>query len=145
MHSDRHYRNYIYIGGEYNADGSRRIATLDLTGGGERRELFVDAKGIRRVYTDERGILRTATDAEYNAMLIGKGRQAASSAFIKSDSVEGVVLADAPPGYRVGYDLGDICDYVDGALGVVSSMRITEVCESHEGGAPSVRLTLGNV
>ena len=37
---DRDLRNFFYIAGEIEDDDSRKIVTLDLSDGGERRELL---------------------------------------------------------------------------------------------------------
>ncbi len=141
--SDRDLRNYFYIAGEYASDGSRKVVTLDLSSGGERRELFVDARNIRRTYKDENGTTHIATDAEYTAMLAGRGYEVAAehAAF---ELVEGTVAGQAPPVYREGYDLGDICDYTDTSLGIQRSLRITEITELRFGGVFSVSLKLSD-
>jgi hypothetical protein len=142
--NERDLRNFFYIAGEYASDGSRKVVTLDLTGGGERRELFVDAKDIRRTYKDENGITHTASDAEYTAMLTGRGYEAAAehAAF---ELVEGIVAGHAPPVYREGYDLGDICDYTDTTLGIQRPLRITEITELCRDGVFSVSLKLSGM
>lgn len=136
------YRNYFYIAGEIADDGSRTVAKLDLTGGlTDRREFFVDAHTLKRNFKDGMGVTHTATEVEYASMLRGRGLEVAAK-YQKIERVECVADEGAPPVYSRDYDLGDLCDCTDTALGIEHTLRITEITELCEKGVRSVRLIL---
>lgn len=140
---DRDLRNFFYIAGEIEDDDSRKIVTLDLSDGGERRELFVDARSVRRRYKDENGVTHVATEFEYAEMLRGWGREVAAE-HAAIELTVGTVADGVPPVYREDYDLGDLCDYTDTSLGIQRSMRIAEITELRSGGMFSVHLKLSD-
>lgn len=142
-YSDRDLRNFFYIAGEIESDGSRKTVTLDLSDGGERREYFVDARSVRRIYRDENGVRHEASEYEYAQMLRGKGLEVAEK-HAAVELIEGTVAQGVPPVYREDYDLGDLCDYTDTALRLARSMRIIEAAEHYSGGAFTVSLKLSD-
>ena len=61
--NDKKWRNYAYVAGE--GEGSARIVEIvDQTSGGERRELYVDARDISR---------GSLTETQYRALLAARG------------------------------------------------------------------------
>ena len=142
-YSELDLRNFFYIAGQIENDGSRKLVTLDLSAGRERRELFVDARSVRRSYKDEFGITHTATDAQYAEMLRGRGYEVAAE-HAAVELVVGTVASELPPVYREDYDLGDICDFYDTSLGIQRAMRITEIIEHWSSGVFSVNLKLSD-
>lgn len=124
------YANFAYVGGE--GDGSARtIITIDKTNGGERRELWVDAKDIQK------GDL---SDADYKAQLTQRGVEKLAEA-AKSESFSADAVDTANFEYLTDWDLGDIVSFEKWGLRL--DERITEVEEVYENGVETVTPTCG--
>ena len=127
------YRNVAYVGGE--GEGSARmVVTVDLSGGGERRELWVDAKDIRSEDLDPEA---------YQAALRQRGlEKLAQCVRVESFEADG---EDVPNfAYRKDWDLGDLVTAQYARLGISFTARITEVEEVYENGVETVTPTLGD-
>lgn len=66
------FKNYAYVCGE--GEGSERVVVgIDLTNGGPRYELYVDARNVSKTYTDANGGEQTYNDEEYQNVLMNYG------------------------------------------------------------------------
>ena len=126
------YKNFAYVVGE----GDTPITTTvnNVLPGEARRELYVDASGVKR----EDGV----TDAEYIALLQQTGIEKLGQ-YPRVASIKGDVDAQSNLIYREDYDLGDKCSYIDVADGIQCDDRITAIKEVYEKGKYEVTPTLG--
>lgn len=126
------WKNFAFVGGD--GEGSARtVVTVDHTGGGERREIFVDARDLSR---------DGLTDAEYLAALRQRGEERLA-ACIRVLAFEGGGEAVGNFEYLTDWDLGDIVTVQFAKLGISENLRITEVEEVYEGGVLTVTPTFG--
>lgn len=125
------YANYAIVGGE--GDGAARvIVEVDHTGGGERRELWVDAKDLQK---------GTLSDADYRAQLVQRGVEKLAEAR-KSESFSAGAADAGNFRYLTDWDLGDIVSFE--RWGIRLDQRITEIEEVDEGGVVTITPTCGS-
>lgn len=129
------YKNYFVVGGQ--GEGAERItATLDLSEGGYRRELFIDGKS--KSYAEDK-----QTQEEYMEVLIQLATEKAQR-YVSIENVEFDTVADAGAKYLEDYDLGDKCDIIIDSIGKAYEARIIEVLETWDSGVHQVTLTFGD-
>lgn len=132
QHNDQLLKTLAYVGGE--GEGADRIYVT--VGGGEGlelRELFVDAKDIRK---------ENLSDAEYIELLVQRGMEKLAENTI-AESFECDTGADVNFKYKQDYDLGDIVTIRKRAWGITQDQRIEEIQEIYEYGQMRVVPTLG--
>lgn len=146
------YKNVFYVGGE--GEGSnRRVVTIGDTSstGLDRREVFIDARDIRR---DGDPILDAdgkptgqykpdLTDAQYDELLVERGMEKAKE-YIFSQSVDSSVDPMLKYVYMRDYDLGDIVTVTKERWGISMDVRITEIMEQYAGGSCTIVPTFGD-
>lgn len=127
------FKNFAYVGGE--GDGADRIVvTVDQTEGGERREIFVDAKDLQQ------GDLSLDT---YKDMLRQRGKERLVECSRKS-SFEGDGESVGNFAYLTDWDLGDLVTVQYKEYGLTSDLRVTEVEEVFEDGVETITPTFGS-
>lgn len=132
IYNDEKYRNFAYVAGE--GEGTNRtIITVDKTNGKPRREIFVDARDLRR---DE------LSSSEYMEKLKTRGEEKLTDKII-SESMEASVINHPNFEYIKNWDLGDIVTTENRKWNVIANNRITEIEEIHENGHIEVIPTLG--
>lgn len=121
---------------------ARKITTVNNNLKGlDRRELFVDARDLQKE-VEENNKKRTLTDAEYNNVLIQRGKEKLSECKdIKT--FEGKIISNNYE-YKKDYDLGDIVTVMDKKWNVQVNTRITEITEVYENGQVQIVPVLGN-
>lgn len=124
------YCNFAYVGGEEN-DSGQVLVTVDQTNGEPQRELWVDAKDLKK------GDL---SDTEYHAQLNQRGLEKLSGT-VKAESFEASAVDTKNFQYLSDWDLGDIVSFEKWGLRL--DQRITEVEEIFEGGVETVTPTCG--
>lgn len=130
------YKNLAYVGGEGEGlDRTFVVVGDDTVTGLDRREVYVDARGIQK----EDGM----TDAQYTALLEEEGNKA-----LKEDILSESLEFDTDPNgnfvYLRDFDLGDIVTVKKESWGVSTDMRITEISEVYERGYIKITPTFGN-
>lgn len=121
------------VGGEGEGD-ARILVTVGDTAGLARREIFVDAKDIKK---------DTLTDIEYAALLTQKGLEALAKA-LKSETFESNVDLQSNLIYKSDFDLGDIVTCRNRAWNKAIDVRITEIEEVYENGITTITPTFGS-
>jgi len=129
------YPNIAYVYGESKTDSAgaalpRVSVVVDVSGDGEKRELFVDAGDIRK----ENGV----SDAAYKELL----RQRGIERLAEEGRYETIDFTIAPDTDMV-FGLGDICTYKHILTGQVHHLRITEIKETHEKNGMKRNIVLG--
>lgn len=71
--SIKNVKNYAYVAGEEKDEKPRVIATVDISNGEEKRELWVDARDLQREQYNEDGSTTTYSKEEYLEMLRQRG------------------------------------------------------------------------
>lgn len=126
-------KTFAVVGGE----GEREERVIVEVGGGsglELREIFVDAKSIRR---DNLNLVA------YQQKLRQKGEEILKkNALIESFDFQ--ILPNANFIYKRDYDLGDIVTISKKSWNIKQNKRITEIQEVYENGGVIINLTLGN-
>lgn len=125
------FKNYAIVAGE--GEGTqRRIVHVDRTNGGDRYELFVDARDLQRTYKDASGVEHTYTDAEYDAVLSQRGNQKLDE--VKTTENFKIDYDVSNESYRYGQDwaLGDILKSKSIRYGFVKYMRVKKIKEIYE-------------
>ncbi|MCM1026529.1 MAG: siphovirus ReqiPepy6 Gp37-like family protein [Roseburia sp.] len=129
------YKNYFVVGGQ-GEGADRIIAVLDLSGGGYRRELFID--GGTKTYNPAE-----QSAEEYKSVLVQMAVERAQR-YVNISNVEFDTVADAGAKYLEDYDLGDKCDIILDRVGMSFEARIIEILETWSGGEHQVTLTFGD-
>lgn len=126
------YANYAYVAGQ--GEGSARvIVAVDQTDGGERRELWVDARDLQQADG------QSATD--YQAQLRQRGMEKLAEA-ARSESFSAAAVDTGNFAYLADWDLGDIVSFE--RWGIRLDQRITEVEEVDESGVVTITPTCGS-
>lgn len=130
------YKNVAYVAGA--GEGAARVVEeVDLSSGGARYELDIDARDIAR---DVGGVEMDIDD--YRALLRQRGIEKLAQ-YTQTESVRADINTTANLVYKQDFDLGDVCLFVNGERGISASGRITAITEVHESGAYTVSATLG--
>lgn len=125
-------KNYaIVLGG--GKDESRTRIDVDMTGGGTRRELIIDARDIQK--EDEE------TQEEYNGRLRARG---AEKLLEQKGTLE---CAFSPVGSDFGkrYDLGDIITVDLMNYGIRLKSRIAKFTQKEQGNTTEMKIEVGNI
>ncbi len=131
--NDQTCKNVAYVGGE--GEGSARtIVQVGTSTGLDLREMFVDAKDLRK---------ENLTTARYREALATRGRETLDKNII-SRSFECNTGADANFKYKKDYDLGDLVVVKKKRWGILEKKRITEVREVYEFGGRKIEPTFGD-
>lgn len=128
------YRNYAIVCGQDQAE-NRKVAYADLSGGGYKRILYIDAKS-------ERWDPEEQTEAEYLAGL----QQLGFDKLLDYATIVNVDIQAAASGfvYLQDWDLGDLVDSVVADIGLAVQARIITVREIFKEGNHTVEIELGD-
>ena len=128
------YKNYAVVVGQDQAE-NRKVAYADLSGGGYKRVLYVDARS-------ERWDSEKRTEAEYLASLQQKGLDALLDYAI----INNVDIQTAAGGfvYREDWDLGDLVDVIVAEIGMAMQARIVTVREVFKQNNHTFEIELGD-
>ena len=128
------YKNYAVVVGQDQAE-NRKVAYADLSGGGYKRVLYVDARS-------ERWDSEKQTEAEYLASLQQKGLDA----LLDYAVIHNVDIQAAAGGfvYREDWDLGDLVDVIVAEIGMAMQARIVTVREVFKQNNHTVEIELGD-
>lgn len=135
--TERNFKNFVYVAGA-GEEKDRKIVTVDLSGGGNRYELYVDARDLQPKDSDGNEI----PEADYLEMLKQRGREKLSEYRVE-ESIEGVVDVNSNLIYGKDFDLGDIVTFVDPNHGIVAERRIVEIMEVYETGGNRIDFSFG--
>lgn len=118
------HKNFAYVAGE--GTGSERIITSVnmIPDGGSRRELYVDARDIRKTLSDGTAL----SDEAYLLNLKSRGTEKLKAHGLV-EHAECSIDSNANLVYRTDYDIGDICDFDDSSIGISESLIISELHE----------------
>lgn len=104
---------------------ARRMVEVDFSGGGERRELYVDARDLAQATTSADGTETTLTDDEYDALLYARGAaklaETAGGLTVKADLRQSILL------FGQDYELGDILPLRVAKYGVAIRVRVAKI------------------
>lgn len=132
---DSNFKNYAVVGG--SGEGADRIySSVDLSGGGYKKMLFVDCR-------NEQYDSGKQTLDEYKAALQQKGIEKLQD-YVDIHNVEFDALANSGFKYLEDYDIGDKCDIIIEDIQKSYEARIIEVYETWKKGVHSVTLTFGD-
>ncbi|MDY5007590.1 siphovirus ReqiPepy6 Gp37-like family protein [Candidatus Allofournierella merdipullorum] len=128
------YKNYAVVVGQDQAE-KRKVAYADLSGGGYKRVLYVDARS-------ERWDPGKQTETEYLASLQQKGLDA----LLDYAVIHNVDIQAAAGGfvYREDWDLGDLVDVIVAEIGMAMQARIVTVREVFKQNNHTVEIELGD-
>lgn len=128
------YRNYAIVAGQDQAE-NRKVAYADLSGGGYKKVLFVDARS-------EQWDPEKQTEAEYMESL----RQLGLTKLLDYITVTNVDIQAASSGfvYLRDWDLGDLVDVIVADVGLVFQGRVITVREVFKKGNHTIEIELGD-
>lgn len=131
---DSNYKNYAVVAGQ-DEGSNRKVAVADLSSGGYRRQLFVDAKN-QRWDTDEQ------TEAQYLAALQQKG----FDKLLDYQIVQNIELDATNSGfaYLQDWDLGDKVDAIAADIGLALEARVVTVREVWKSNNHTIHIELGD-
>lgn len=128
------YKNYAVVVGQDQAE-NRKVAYADLSGGGYKRVLYVDARS-------ERWDSEKQTESEYLASLQQKGLDALLDyAVIHNADIQAAAGGFV---YREDWDLGDLVDVIVAEIGMAMQARIVTVREVFKQNNHTVEIELGD-
>jgi hypothetical protein len=131
VRSELAYSNTTLVGGEGEGDNRQTVTLGDATGI-DRREMFVDAKDLRKA----------DLGTDYAAALIQRGKlklseQAAVQAFDAAINPHGNLR------YKRDFDLGQTVRVVSAQWGVTLTTRITEIEENYDQDGLTLQVVFG--
>ena len=128
------FKNFAYVCGE--GEGPERvIVEVDLTNGGPRYELYVDARNISKTYTAEDGSEQTYTYEEYRNVLRNEGiLELAEHQAVKEFEVE-INQSDLMFKLNKDYFMGDVIKTDSKKYGLLKYFRISGVNYIQEDGS----------
>lgn len=128
------YKNYAIVCGQDQAE-NRKVAYVDLSGGGYKRILYVDARS-------ERWDPDKQTEAEYLAGL----QQIGLDKLLDYTIIINVDIQAAASGfvYLQDWDLGDLVDVIVSDIGLTMQARIITVREVFKEGNHTIEIELGD-
>lgn len=128
------YKNYAIVCGQDQAE-NRKVAYVDLSGGGYKRILYIDARSERwdpDKQTEEEylaGLQQIGLDKLLDyTIIINVDIQAAASGFV----------------YLQDWDLGDLVDVIVSDIGLTMQARIITVREVFKEGNHTIEIELGD-
>lgn len=131
FHNKSTLKNACIVGGE-GEGRSRRFKDVGTASGLNRRELFVDARDISSELeeVDSNGEHKTMSVAEYNGLLIQRGKENLAEC-PETITFEGEVESIRQYVFNRDYFLGDMVT-VKNSCGVSRHTRVIEVIQSHD-------------
>lgn len=135
--SDSSFRNVCLVGG-IGEGTDRKLTTVGSAAGLDRFEVFSDQKSLSNVVDSV-----TLTDAEYQALLQGKGSEVLTQNK-KICVFDSSIDKNANRKYKEDYDLGDIVTNINKKWGVKLDTRIEEVEEVYEDGNEKINVVFGD-
>lgn len=131
---DSNYKNYFIVAGS-GENEERIVVDVDLSNGGYKKELFVDARS--ETYNPDEQTLD-----DYKSGLYAKGVET-SLDYLSTFNVE-ATARNVGFVYRKDYDIGDICDIMISGLNLSLTARIIEVQEVVKNNQHSITLSFGD-
>lgn len=128
------WKNKAYVAGTGEGE-DRAMEIVDLSDGGDVRELYVDARDLQK----EEG----TGDDEYKALLHQRGLEKLAEC-VRVESFEGSGEDVENFAYMTDWDLGDIVTIQYARLGITMHERITEVEEVFERGVATYTPVFGS-
>jgi hypothetical protein len=122
-------RNLAYVAGAGEGD-ERVVQIVDITGGAERLELYVDARDIQ----PQEG----QTNEEYLQLLTNRGL-----AKLAEYGEEETISLEIDVNNTAFFELGDKCAYRQSDLDLTAEGRVTEIYETIEDNGLTVSIVLG--
>lgn len=137
-------KNFAYVAGEGEGN-DRVIVEVDLRDSDyeERRELYVDARDLRKKYQTEAKEEKEYTADEYKKILYQRGVEKLAEYGVL-ETVNSDVDPNANLVYGVDFDLGDLCTYRYTDVNIECTKRITEVQEVFEGSKHTLSVVFGS-
>ena len=135
--SDGNYRNVCLVGG-IGEGTDRKFTTVGSAAGLDRYETFSDQKSLSNIVNSV-----TLTDAEYQALLQGKGSEVLTQNK-KICVFDSSIDKNANRKYKEDYDLGDIVTNINKKWGVKLDTRIEEIEEVYEEDGEKINITFGD-
>ncbi|QNU66913.1 siphovirus ReqiPepy6 Gp37-like family protein [Ruminiclostridium herbifermentans] len=127
------YRTVALVGGE-GEDTDRILVMVGEANGLTRREIFVDAKDLKK---------ENLTDEQYKFLLRQRGIEALTGA-AKSEVFESNVNLQSNLVYKKDFDLGDVVTCRNRKWNKKIDVRITEIEEVYENGILTITPTFGS-
>ncbi len=131
VRSELNYANAALIGGE-GEGAQREMQTIDGSAGTDRREIFVDAKDLRRDDFND----------NYASALMGRG-QAKLAEQAAVSALDAVISPYGNYKYKQDYDLGQTVRVLSSKWGVELFTRITEIEESYDRDGRTLQILFG--
>lgn len=128
------HRNYAIVAGQDQAE-NRKIAYVDLSNGGYKKVLYIDARS-------EQWDPAKQTEAEYIASL----QQLGLDTLLDYAIIINIDIQAAASGfvYREDWDLGDVVDVIVADMGLSMQARIITVREVFKEGNHTIEIELGD-
>lgn len=128
-HDKSTLKNACNVAGEGEGN-ARKYYGVGTVSGLERREMFVDARDLSSEVEDESGNKKTLTTAEYNDLLVSRGREQLAEN-PETFQFEGEAETTRQYVYGEDFDLGDVVQVKDN-YGTESPSRIIGVIDSDD-------------
>ena len=134
VHNSTNAKNKMYVRGD---DGTVITVTSEETTGIDMKESFLDS-GVKR---QADGV--TIPEASYVTMLKNTGR-ANLNGLTDAEAISGTFYMLSNKKYGVDFYLGDMVDFTDNRLGIITYKRISAITETWNENGYSLDITLGD-
>lgn len=134
------FKNYAFVAAEGKGE-KRFVIEIDLTNGGPRRELYVDARNVSKTYKNSSGEDIEYSDEEYKKIVQEFGLKKLLENKKKSEFDCEIDTSSSLFVFRKDFDLGDVIKVESRKYGILKYFRISKVNEINEDGE-SFKFTL---
>lgn len=143
--STENYKNYIYMQGAADEDGSQPVVDFGIDGeeaaGLELEEAYCDASDISRSYERDGTKIIIPLDT-YIQMLKTRGKTELAS-YIKNVNFVSDINTLSNLKFKKDFNLGDRVTCIEKSWGIRLDARITEVQETYQNGKEYIETTFG--
>ena len=130
--STENLKNYAIVLGQGEVEARTKVC-VDLTNGGDRRDLIVDANDIQR----EEG----ETDERYNARLVARGIEK----LLENQQTFSVSITPYVKDFGVKYDLGDVLTVYLSDYGITLQARVSRFTQKSQKNKITTTVEVGQI
>lgn len=136
------YRSTAVVVGIYEEEFEQVAYANDEISGFARREIFVDARDIDSIWTNEDDVDISMTESQYDAVLVEQGLSRLSE-YQRIQTFESDIDVNSKFTFGVDYELGDKVTTRNDELGIVMHQRVVGAVEIYNRSGYSLQLTFG--
>lgn len=125
------YKSTAMVVGNYEDIDEPVVYVNDEISGNDRREVFVDARDIESIYTNEDDVDISMTEAQYRDVLYEKGANTLAE-YPRIKTFESEINPHSQFIFSIHYGLGDVVTNRNDEIGILTHSRVVKVNETYD-------------